>query len=163
LVKSGRNESRSYLLLGINRGSGKGNRPMGFLIAGIIILIIASFWHSYASVVANSSPLYRPIVYYSNRNLFQLGWLALLLLGISFLFLYHWIAGIVGVLVYWFLLPLIVSHLVRKWYLPSWDELSDELKDILQGAWYSKENYLDGHWWKEDVAGNILRDLKNGI
>jgi hypothetical protein len=135
---------------------------MGFLIAGIIILIIASFWHSYASVVAKSSPLYRPAFYYSNRNYFQLGWLVLFLLGIAFLFVYHWIVGIVCGLVYWFLLPLIVAPLVRKWYLPSWDELSDELKDILREAGYSKKNYLNGHWWKEDMAGDILKDLKKG-
>lgn len=140
----------------------KGRHVMVFLIAGIIILIIASFWHSYAAVATKSSPLYRPGIYYSHHNLFQLGWLALFLPGISFLFVYHWIAAIVGGLVYWFLLPLMVAPVVRKWYLPSWDELSDELKDILREAGYGKKNYLDGHWWKENMAGSVLKDLKKG-
>jgi len=121
---------------------------MGFLIAGIIVLILASLLHSYCSIGIKMLNSLRPMVFDTNPILLQLGWILFFIIGIILLFLYNWIIGIIGIIVYWFLLPLIVTPIVRRRMLPSWEELPDFLKDKLSGEGYDKENYLNGDWWK---------------
>lgn len=135
---------------------------MGFLIGGIILLILASFWHSYCAIASKSSPVFRPVAYYSNPVILQVGWIILFIIGLALLFVYHWIAGVVGGFIYWFLLPVFVHPVVRKWMLPSWDELSDELKDTLKRIGYDEKNYLRGNWWKKDMVQRELEKLIKG-
>jgi len=70
----------------------------------------------------------------------------LFVIGIVMLFIADWIWGIVAIPVYWFLLPLLSTPIVKKWMLGSWDEN----KHILEKRGYTKYNYSSGDWWKRD-------------
>ena len=126
---------------------------MGFLIAGIIVLLLGAVLHSYCAIGMKASPIYSPKIFYTHPTLLQASWVVLFLIGVALLFVFHWIAGIVGIFTYWFVLPLFVSPIMKKWMLPSWDELSDNLKGILKQMGYDEKNYLKGNWWQIDMVG----------
>lgn len=122
---------------------------MWLLISGILIPLIGSFLHSYCAIGRQSSDAHRPMIFDSFAGiLLQIAWIALFVIGISLLFIANWILGIVGVFVYWFLLPLLVTPIVKKWMLPAWDDLPGDVKDTLGKLGYKKDNYLHGDWWK---------------
>jgi len=112
---------------------------MWLLISGVIILFVASFLHSYCAIGVQASPLIAPAIFYSHAGTFlQIGWIVLFVIGVVMLFVVNWIVGIVAILVYWFLLPLLVAPIVKKWMLGSWDDN----KHILEERGYTKDNYL---------------------
>lgn len=121
---------------------------MGFLTAGIILLILASFWHSYCLIGIKMLNSLRPMVFDTNPILLQLGWILFFIIGIILLFLYNWIIGIVGIIIYWLLLPIVITPMVKRRMLPAWDELPDFLKEKLSDEGYDKHNYLRADWWK---------------
>jgi len=88
------------------------------------------------------------MIFDTNPILLHLSWIMLFLIGIILLFLYNWVAGTIGVIAYWFLMPLIVTPIVRKRMLPSWDEMPDFLKKKLSSEGYDRHSYLNGDWWK---------------
>lgn len=135
---------------------------MWLLIIGILILLYTSFWHSYSAIGTVASPLYVSIIFNSRRKIdFILvhGWLIFFVLGFIILFLENWLVGIIAILVYWFVLPLVIHPLVRKWTLPSWDKLSDGTKATLEVMGYNRKNYLRGNWWRKDFGKREFKRL----
>jgi len=121
---------------------------MGFLIAGILLLILTALFYSYCSIGINMSSFYRPSIFRGNAILPQVVWILFFIISIVLLFLYNWIIGVIGIIAFWFLFPLIVIPIFRKRMLPSWDQLPDILKDKLSDEGYDRHNYLNGDWWK---------------
>jgi len=80
--------------------------------------------------------------------LLQIGWIILFLIGAGLLFIQNWILGAIAVILYWFVLPLLITPSMKKYVLPPWDEV----KDILEKRGYSKNNYLHGDWWKDSYS-----------
>jgi len=138
---------------------------MWLLAVGIILLIIASFWHSYYAIGTLASPVHTPIIFYSNSfldRILRLGWLLLFIVGTTLLFIGNWIVAIIAIPIYWFLLPIFTARIVRKWMLPSWNELSENLQDTLKRMGYDKHNYLDGYWWRRDFTEKEFDKLLKG-
>lgn len=137
---------------------------MWLLVAGILLLIIASVLHSYCGVGIKCSTIYRPTFFDTvYPRVSHLVWVVPFLIGISLFFIYHWIVGAIGLFVYWFVMPLLITPFIRKWMLPSWGELPDEARASLQRIGYSKSNYLNGDWWKinENQYEKIWHDILN--
>jgi len=133
-----------------NLSYGNGGADMWLAISAIVILLIASFLHSYCSVGGQMSPVHRPMIFDSSAGtLLQIGWIVLFVVGTAALFVVNWKWGIAAIAVYWLLLPLLVTRIVRKYMLPSWDGLPDGVKDVLERQGYNKHNYLEGDWWKD--------------
>ena len=84
------------------------------LVAGIVVLIVASFWHSYVGRCMKMSELARPMVFYKYGRLLQLGWFLLLVIGITLVFIANWIYGLIALFIYWFVLSLVTAYIVRK-------------------------------------------------
>ena len=84
------------------------------LIAGIAILVIASFSHSYVSVGMKLTELNRPEILYSHPKLLNTGWILLFLIGIILVFVANWVCGIIATFVYWFVLSLITAYIIKK-------------------------------------------------
>jgi ABC-type multidrug transport system fused ATPase/permease subunit len=136
---------------------------MWLLIIGILILLIAAFWHSYSAVGSSTAPIIAPMLFGSRRKIdFILvnGWLILFVVGVIILFLENWLVGIIAILVYWFVLPLLINPFVTKWILPSWDDMPDKLKATLEEMGYNRKNYLHGNWWKKDFTKGEYDKLK---
>jgi hypothetical protein len=124
---------------------------MGLLIAGIVVLIIAAIVHSYCAVGIKCSAVHRPMFFDDvHPSIPHIIWIVPFATGISLLFIYNWIVGLVGLFVYWLIMPLLITPIMRKWMLPSWDELPEESKASLRRMGYDKNNYLEGDWWKRD-------------
>ena len=119
---------------------------MWLLIFGALVLVVASFLHSYCAISKLASPTIRPMVFDSSiGRLMQIGWIVLFLLGTSLLFLLSWIGAIIAMFLYWFILPLLVGPIMKKYMLPSWEQV----RNILEKHGYTKDNYLRGDWWKD--------------
>ena len=89
---------------------------MWLVISAIVILLIASFLHSYCAVGLKMSIIDRPLIFDSSAGrLLQIGWIVLFIIGIAILFIANWIWGIIGIGVYWLLLPLLVTPIVKKY------------------------------------------------
>ena len=125
--------------------SGYYNLDMWLLVAGILILIIASVLHSYCAVGVKAKPVFSAAIFSSRIGIvFQIGWMILFIAGTAILFVANWIVGIISIPIYWLVLPLLITPRMRRYYLGSWDEN----KDILEKHGYNKDNYLDGDRWK---------------
>ena len=71
----------------------------------------------------------------------------LFVIGVALWFIANWIWGVVAILVYWFVLPLIVTPIVKRYMLPPWEEVKDYFD--LEKDGYTKNNYRNGDWWKD--------------
>ena len=119
---------------------------MVLLIFGLLILILASFLHSYCAIGTQASPTIRPMIFDSLYGiLLQIGWIILFLIGVGLIFVLNWVYGIIAIILYWFLLPLLITPIMKKYMLPPWDAV----KDILEKLRYTKNDYLHGDWWKD--------------
>ena len=120
---------------------------MWLLISGILILLIASVLHSYCAVGVKAKPIFSAAVFWSRMGIVpQIGWMVMFVAGTVILFVANWIVGIISIPIYWFVLPLLITPRMRRYYLGSWEEN----KDTLEKHGYNKDNYLSGDWWKKD-------------
>ena len=118
---------------------------MWLLVAGVLILIIATVLHLYCGIGTQVLRSMAPAIFYSRLGLLlQIGWIALFIIGTVLLFIYNWIVGLISIPIYWLVLPLLIGPSIKRRMLGSWDEL----KDLLEGRGYNKDNYLNGDWWK---------------
>ena len=118
---------------------------MWLLIVGIILLVVAAVLHSYCAVGVKAKPVFSAAIFWSRKGrLLQTGWMILYIAGTVMLFFANWIVGIISIPIYWFVLPLLITPRMRRYYLGSWEEN----KDVLEEHGYNKDNYLDGDWWK---------------
>jgi TRAP-type C4-dicarboxylate transport system permease large subunit len=119
---------------------------MWLLVGGITLLVMTAVWQSYCLIGGRASPSFAPAIFWSSTTniLLQLSWIVLLIVGFVMLFFTNWVAGIVAIPVYFFVLRVLIAPRTKKWILGTWDEN----KDVLEGHGYDKDNYLDGDWWK---------------
>jgi len=127
-------------------------------IPGIFLLLLAGVVESYCAINRQSLPSLRAKIFDSYTGLlFQIGWVVLLLIACLLLFLAHPIAAIVGVVVFWVLLPLWLIPMMKRRLLPPWDVVKSDLGK----HGYTEENYLDGDWWKKKRSKEIELHLKS--
>ena len=80
---------------------------MWLLVAGILVLIIASVLHSYCAVGVKAKPAFSAAIFSSRMGMvFQIGWMVLFIAGTAMLFVANWIVGIISIPIYWLVLPL---------------------------------------------------------
>ena len=92
---------------------------MGFLISGVVVSVIASAVHSYCAVSMRMPTMDRPAFFYTvHPAVPHLIYLVPLVAGMVLLFLYDWIVGLVGLAVYWLVMPLLITPIMKKWMLP---------------------------------------------
>jgi len=97
----------------------RGFENMWLVIPGIVILLISSFLHSYCAIGVQCLLSLRPMIFDSSiGKLLQIGWIVLFVIGVVMLFFGNWIWGIVAIAVYWLLLPLLITPIVRKHMRP---------------------------------------------
>ncbi len=90
---------------------------MWLLIIGTLLLLLGSTLQSYCAV-GLKHPTASPQIVHSRAGTFlQIGWLVFFIAGTTMLFFVHWIGGIAAIVVYWFLLPLLITPSMRKWML----------------------------------------------
>ena len=87
-----------------------------------------------------------PAIFFSPiGTLLQIGWIILFVAGTVMLFIANWIVGLIAISVYWFVFPLLITRWMQERMLGPWDEAKGHLEPL----GYTKDNYLDGDWWKK--------------
>ncbi len=120
------------------------------IVAGVVVLLIAAVLEAYCEFGRQVAPKYRPEIFSTQTGvLFWIGWITLLIIACTMLFLAHPIAAFVAIMIFWLLLPLWLTPMIRKRMLPPWDVVQGELES--QG--YTKDNYLSGDWWRKKEKG----------
>jgi len=90
---------------------------MWLLIIGILLLLLGATLQSYCAV-GLKHPTASPQIVYSRVGTFlQIGWVVFFITGTTLLFFVHWIGGIAAIVLYWFVLPLLITPSMRKWML----------------------------------------------
>ncbi len=119
-----------------------------FPVLGLASLLFASILQTYCEFGRQARPEFRPSVFTTKWYfLLQAGWVLLLLVGGVLLFMFNPIVSLIGVVIFWLLLPISIGPRVRRRFLPSWDELKRELEK--EG--YNERNYWRGNWWRADA------------
>ena len=127
-------------------------------IPGILLLLLASVLESYCEISRQSLPSIRAKIFGTRAGvLLWIGWIVLLVLACGVLFFAYPIAALVGVVVFWLLLPLWLVPMMKKRMLPPWDVVKGDLKK----HGYTEDNYLDGDWWKKGKSKEIELHLKS--
>ena len=70
------------------------------LIAGSLILTLASFLQSYTAVGIKMSKMSQPEFIYKYTSLFIASWLGLFILGIVFVYIANWILGMIATFIF---------------------------------------------------------------
>jgi hypothetical protein len=119
---------------------------MGFMLGGFIILLFSSILEALWEFGRQARADLRPSFFHGNRRtLILAGWVLCLLVGGVLLVMVDVRVGLIGIVVFWMLLPISVAPRVRKRFLPPWDDLKKELEP--QG--FTERNYWRrGDWWK---------------
>jgi len=84
------------------------------LIAGVVVLIVASFWQAYTAIALRQSDMERPQIVCAHPVLMQAGWLVLFVLGVVLVLRHGWEIGLVVVVLYWFVSPLVTVPILRR-------------------------------------------------
>ena len=128
------------------------------VIPGIFLLLLAAVVESYCAISRQSLPSLRAKVFSSYTGLlFQIGWGVLLLIACVLFWFAHPIAAIVGVAVFWVLLPLWLMPMMKRRMLPPWEVVKGDLGK----HGYTEDNYLSGDWWKKGRSQEIELHLKS--
>ncbi len=117
-----------------------------FMLGGFVLLLFSSILESLWEFGRQVRADLRPDFFDGpRRTLILAGWVLCLLGGGVLLMMVDVKVGLVGIVVFWMLLPISVSPRVRKRFLPPWDDLKKELES--QG--FTERNYWRrGDWWK---------------
>ncbi|MFC2123016.1 hypothetical protein ACFLRP_04965 [Bacteroidota bacterium] len=119
---------------------------MWLLSIGIPTLIIAQMLHSYCAIGMQAIPTIAPEVFSTRKRIIlNATWILLFIAGTSILLTAHWAFGVTALLVYWLGLPVLITPIFKRYMLGSWDDR----KHILEKQGYTKDNYLNGDWWKK--------------
>ena len=122
------------------------------IILGFLIIVCASILEGYCSFGRQARPDVQPHVFKTwVRFVLEGIWMLLLLTGAILLFLtsgnFELITPLIGIVLFWVVLPFIINPILRRRLLPPWDEVKKELG--VKG--YTERNYWRGSWWMKDA------------
>ncbi len=124
-----------------------------FLIGGYFLIMLASAVEAFCSFSRSAQPRYQPgIMKTPFRWVFEVLWVILLVVGgvsmlIDAIFSGAWYLFVIAIALFWLVLPLAFAVIIKRIFLPSWDEVKKELKPI----GYTEQNYRRGSWWKKEA------------
>jgi hypothetical protein len=118
------------------------------IILGFLIIICGSILECYCSFGRQARPDVQPHVFKTwVRFVLEGFWIFLLLVGAVLLFLvsgnFYFLTPLIGIVLFWVVLPFIINPVLRRRLLPPWDEVKKELGP----KGYNERNYWRGNWW----------------
>lgn len=119
---------------------------MWFMLGGLLLLIFSAILEAMWEFGRQVKPELRPAFLETGwRHAILVGWILLLLIGGALMFWADPLVGLVAIVVFWIVFPLVVGSRVRRRLLPPWDDLRGELEK--EG--YTERNYWrSSDWWK---------------
>jgi hypothetical protein len=121
-----------------------------YYILGILVVIVAAALQSYCEYNRQARDDIKHKIFKTHfRFILDILWVILMLSGIALLFLLnwllglHWILGLIAIVVFWLVLPFIITPIIRNRLLPPWDAVKEEL----ESKGYNERDYWRGDWW----------------
>jgi len=114
------------------------------VILGFVVTFLASVLERYCEFGRLAQPKYKPAILKTPfRWVLEALWVILLLVGSILLFFAGWYLAVIGVLMFWVVLPIIITPILRYRLLPHWDEV----KALLEPTGLNEKNYWREAWW----------------
>ena len=123
-----------------------------YIILGFLIIVCASILECYCSFGRQAREDVKPGVFKSWVKWVLEGlWLLLLIMGAVILFIssgdFSLITPLIGIVLFWLVLPFIINPIMRRRLLPPWDKVKKELGP----KGYQEKTYWRGNWWMKDA------------
>jgi ABC-type multidrug transport system fused ATPase/permease subunit len=117
---------------------------MFYLLLGFLILVIAAVLQAYCEFGRQARPDIKPNIFKTAfKYVLEALWIILMLGGGAWLFLLNPLMALIGIVLFWLVLPFIITPIMRNRILPGWDEVKAELEP----KGYNERNYWRGDWW----------------
>ncbi len=118
------------------------------IMLGFLVIILAAVLQAYCEFGRQARPDVRPKILKTRFRFVLEGlWIFLMLIAAAALFfpgsLASAITAGIGIVLFWLVLPFIITPILRKRILPPWDDVKAELEP--EG--YNERNYWRGDWW----------------
>ena len=119
---------------------------MWFILGGALLLLISAVLEAMWEFGRQAKPELRPAFLGSAwKHVILAVWVIFLLIGGAMLFWALPLLGIIAIVVFWLLLPVVIGSRVRRRFLPPWEDVKREL----QAQGYTEHSYWRrGDWWK---------------
>ena len=121
-----------------------------YIFLGFLIIILAAVVQAYCEFGRYARPDYKPKILKTRFRFVMEGlWILLMAIGAAVLWLPYVfsptgaILAVVGIFVFWLILPFIITPIMRNRLLPPWDQVKKELEP----KGYNERDYWRGDWW----------------
>jgi len=115
-----------------------------YIVLGFVVLLAAAVLQAFCEFNRQARPDIRRNIFKTKfRYVLEAFWIILMLGAAALLFLMQWILGIIGIVLFWLMLPFIITPILRNRVLPPWDEVKAELEP----KGYNERDYWRGDWW----------------
>ncbi len=111
---------------------------------GFILVLVASIIERFCEFGRQAQPKYKPgILKTPFRFVLEALWLLMMLASAVLLFFVNWWLAVISVILFWVILPIILTPILRYRILPHWDEVKSELEPL----GLNEKNYWREGWW----------------
>jgi hypothetical protein len=121
-----------------------------YIFLGFLIIILAAVVQAYCEFGRYARPDYKPKILKERFRFVMEGlWILLMAIGAAVLWLPYVfsptgaILAVIGIFVFWLILPFIITPIMRNRLLPPWDQVKKELEP----KGYNERDYWRGDWW----------------
>ncbi|MDD5288379.1 MAG: hypothetical protein PHY28_04640 [Dehalococcoidales bacterium] len=115
-----------------------------YILLGFVVLLVAAILQAFCEFNRQARPdIKRKIFNTRFKYVFEAFWLLLMLGASALLFLLNWLLGVIAIVLFWLILPFIITPILRNRILPPWDEVKTELEP----KGYTERDYWRGDWW----------------
>jgi len=113
-------------------------------VLGFLIIIVAAVLQAYCEFGRQARPDIKPKAFKTAfKWVLESLWVILMLGSAALLFLLNPLMALIGIVLFWLVLPFIITPIMRNRILPTWDEVKVELEP----KGYTERNYWRGDWW----------------
>lgn len=123
-----------------------------YYILGILLVIVAAVLQAYCEFNQQARENIKHKIFKTEfRYVLEALWILLLGAGSVILFFFGiagtgWIWAVIAIVMFWLVLPFIITPIMRNRLLPPWDEVKTELGT----KGYNERNYWRGDWWMDE-------------
>jgi len=114
-------------------------------ILSFLVIILAAVLQAYCEFGRQARPDVKPKIFKTRIRFVLEGlWIFLMLIAAAALFFFNGVTmSLIGIVLFWLVLPFIITPIMRKRILPPWDNVKEELEP----KGYNERDYWRGGWW----------------
>lgn len=115
-----------------------------YIVLGFVVLLAAAVLQAFCEFNRQARDDIRRSIFKTKfKYVLEAIWIILMLGAAAILFLMHWLLGVTAIIVFWLILPFMITPILRNRLLPTWDEAKTELEP----KGYNERDFWRGDWW----------------